>query len=76
MPRRSPRKARDLKAAIYRSGGTVEKFAADLGVTSQHLRLVLSGQRASPRIETAVEAFIAKHLPDAIRTDTHAASAA
>lgn len=64
MPRKQTRKARELKSAVYRAGLTMESFAKDLGVTSQHVRLVCSGKRQSPRVEEAINALIAKHLPN------------
>lgn len=65
MPKKPPRKTRELKAAVNLAGSTMEAFAAGLEVTSQHLRLVLSGKRESPRVSAAVDAFIEKHLPRA-----------
>jgi transcriptional regulator with XRE-family HTH domain len=59
-----------FKAAVALSGSTQTQFAESLGVTVDHLMLVLRGKRESPRISAAVSALIAKHLPAHI-TATH-----
>lgn len=63
MPKKRSRKSRLLKAAVSYAGQTMASFAASLDVTEQHLRLVLSGERESPRVLKAVDEYIRRQLP-------------
>ena len=60
------RKAR-FEAALKLAGMTAEQWAAAPeyggGVTRQHLYLVLKGDRVSPRLDEAMDAFIAEQAP-------------
>jgi len=44
-----------LRKSLASKGVEVSAFAAALGVTRQHLRLVAIGERKSPRIEAAIK---------------------
>lgn len=63
MPKRRITRKDRLRAACVQAGTTLEGFATHEGVTLGHLYMVLSGQRESARLSTAVDAFIAEHLP-------------
>lgn len=55
----SVERRRRFRAALALSGRTAKDFAAELGVSENHLYLVMKGQRESRRIDTAVDALIA-----------------
>lgn len=50
-----------LRKVLAAQGVEVSAYAAALGVTRQHLRLVAIGKRKSPRILAAVNQTIAEH---------------
>lgn len=54
---------KQFRAALALAGKTQSDFAATLGITPAHLSLVVRGERESQRVATAVDGFIAKHLP-------------
>lgn len=53
---------RQFKAALALAGMTVMDFARVQGISQWHVYKVLSG-RESGRLETEIEAFIAKWVP-------------
>lgn len=57
------RRRKELKAALALAGITGKQFAANLGVTPVHVFLVAKGERVSPRVEAAIDAFIARYRP-------------
>jgi hypothetical protein len=56
------RKAR-FRAALALAHTTMREWAEQQGVTTGHLHQVLSGDRESVTLTTAVDAFIEQHLP-------------
>lgn len=50
-----------LRSALLANGVEVSAFAAALGVTRQHLRLVAIGERVSERVGKAIDQTIATH---------------
>ena len=63
MPARRPSRKDQLRTALKEAELSHEEFAEQLGVSYQHLYLVVRGKRQSPRVLEAVELLIAKHLP-------------
>jgi hypothetical protein len=61
MARRTGSRKERFAAALARAGQTHARFAALHQVTYQHLYLVIRGKRRSPRLEAAIDAFIAAH---------------
>lgn len=56
------RKRKELRAALALAGITQGTWAERLGVTPEHLSMVLNGHRESGRLLQEVDAFTAKHL--------------
>lgn len=56
------RKRKELKAALALAGLTQGMWAAQQGVTPEHLSMVLNGKRESGRLLQELDAFTAKHL--------------
>lgn len=57
---------RAFRAALALAGRSLRSVAEEWGVHEGHLYFVLRGDRESRRLEEAVAAFIAEHLPDGI----------
>lgn len=57
---------RAFRVACAVAGMSVRAFAKALDVHPNHLYLVLRGSRESRRVDEAVAAFIAQHLPDGL----------
>lgn len=62
-PTEATRRQARLAAALKMAGMTQTALAAKLGVSREHLRLVVKGERQSQRLLEAVEQFVAKHTP-------------
>jgi transcriptional regulator with XRE-family HTH domain len=58
---------RRFRAALHLAGMTQREWAKAQGVSAPHVTYVLRGERVSPRLEDAITAFIAEHLPAARR---------
>ncbi len=52
---------RTFRAQLVLQGESLSAFAANLGVQSNHVRLVLQGKRDSKRIEEAVASWYTEH---------------
>lgn len=62
----SVERRRRFRAALALSGRTAKDFAADLGISENHLYLVMKGARESRRIDTAVDTLIATVITPAL----------
>lgn len=58
-----PDRKRSLKAALAYAGMTMGDFCESQGITRTHLYLVLTGERESAKLTSAIDAFIAEHTP-------------
>lgn len=61
-----PSRKSAFRAALALARMTQGEFAAREGVSGSHLSLVLDGKRESERLVAAIDAFTARHLPQAI----------
>lgn len=52
---------RRFRAHLILQGESLSQFARELGVQSNHVRMVLQGKRDSKRIEAAIAAWYANH---------------
>jgi hypothetical protein len=53
---------RRFRAALALAGMTARQWAAEQGVTDNHVHMVLAGTRESASLTEKVDAFIDKHL--------------
>ncbi len=58
---------RQFRAALAMAERSVKSVCQELGVTENHLYLVMRGDRESRRIDAAVDALIAEYLPNGIQ---------
>lgn len=58
MTRQQVTRKAQFRAALAVAGKTAQEWAADHGVTVTHLNYVLAGERESPRLNAALDAFI------------------
>lgn len=66
----------DRKAELVRRGVRVQAVANELGVTYQHVRAVLVGERRSPRVEEALAAAMEMPADEVFPPMPHATAAA
>lgn len=54
----------DRKIELIRAGVSMAEIGRTLGVTKEHVSMVVGGKRRSPRVETAVADAIGKPVED------------